>query len=435
MVVLLIAMLVITACGGGSAAQPTAAPAAAPTNAPAAEAPTAAPAATAAEAPTTAPAATAAEAPTAAPQATAPEQPTAAPAATAEAPTAAPVADLVVDKTKLSKELHIFNWADYLDPDVLTDFQKEYGVKVTMDVYDNNEDMIAKVRPGNSGYDVVFPSDYAVDIMAREKLLEKLDKSLLPNFAHLKPENLNLYYDKGNVYSIPYNLGLTGIAYNKSKITTPPDSWGILFDPAQVKQYQGEVSMLDDSREVPGAALKYLGKSLNDTDPADLEKAKQLILDQKPFISGYDSSNFGRNLASGQVVLAHAYNNTALQARVGVSGGDQPYSGNPDIAFFFPKEGGTIWQDNACILSSSRNKYTAHVFLNYLMRPEVAAKNTKFNLGVTPNADADKLLPADLQELYKEGFAPNADVIKRAEWIERNDKTSVFDDLWTAIHS
>jgi spermidine/putrescine transport system substrate-binding protein len=431
MALLLIAMLVVTACGGGSAAQPTAAPASGATNAPAAEQPTAAPAPTAAEQATVAPAPTAAEQATAAPAATAAEQPTAA----AQQATTAPVAELVVDKTKLSKELHIFNWADYLDPDVLVDFQKEYGVKVIMDVYDNNEDMIAKVRPGNSGYDVVFPSDYAVDIMAREKLLEKLDKSLLPNFAHLKAENLNLYYDKDNVYSIPYNLGLTGIAYNKSKITTPPDSWAILFDPAQIKQYQGEVSMLDDSREVPGAALKYLGKSLNDTDQADLDKAKQLILDQKPFLSGYDSSNVGRNLASGQIVLAHIYNNTALQARMGLSSGDQAFAGNPDIAFVFPKEGGTIWQDNVCILSSSRNKYTAHVFLNYLMQPEVAAKNTKFNLGVTPNADAEKLLPAELQALYKEGFAPDAEVIKRAEWIERNDKTAVFDDLWTAIHS
>jgi len=252
---------------------------------------------------------------------------------------------------------------------------------------------------------------------------------------HLKKENLDLYYDKGNLYSIPYNLGLTGIAYNKSKVSPAPDSWAVVFDPKEAEKYKGQFSMLDDEREVPGAALKYIGKSLNDTDPADLKKVEEILTTQKPFVANYDSSNVGRNLASGQLVLGHIYNNTAVQARLGLSTGDQPFSGNPDIQFVFPKEGGTIWQDNACILAGipEQNTYTAHVFLNYLMRPEVAAKNANFNLGVTPNADAEKFLDPKLVELYKEGFAPDADIIKRAEWIERNDKTSVFTDVWTKV--
>ncbi len=412
-----VAMLLMAACGGGTAAEPTAAPAGGATSAPAA---TNAPAAT------SAPAATTGEQPTAAA-----EQPTAAPAA--EQPTAAPAAELQVDKSKLSKDLHLYSWSDYLEPEVLADFETEYGVKVTIEVYDSNEDMIAKVRPGNSGYDIVFPSDYAVDIMARDKLISKLDKSLLPNMVHLKSENINLYYDKGNVYSIPYNLGLTGIAYNKSKVSPAPDSWAIFFDPAQAEKNKGEFSMLDDEREVPGAALKYLGKSLNDTDPADLAKVEKILKTQKPFVANYDSSNVGRNLASGQIVVGHIYNNVAAQARLGITSGDQTYSGNPDIVFIFPKEGGTVWQDNACILADSPNQYTAHVFLNYLMRPEVAAKNANFNFGVTPNADAEKLLDPKLLELYKQGFAPDAEILKRAEWIERNDKTTVFTDLWTAV--
>ena len=175
------------------------------------------------------------------------------------------------------------------------------------------------------------------------------------------------YYDKGNVFSVPYNLGTTGIAYNKKQFPTPPDSWAVVFDPKQAEAIKGQFSMLDDGREVPGAALHFIGKSLNDTDATDLKQAEDLLKAQKPFISSYDSDTYGRKLASGEVVLAHAYNNGALQARMGISGGDQPYSGNPDVGFVIPKEGGTAWQDNMCVVGDSPNSYTAHVFINYLM--------------------------------------------------------------------
>ncbi len=343
----------------------------------------------------------------------------------------APAGDeLQVDASKLAKELHIYNWADYLDPQVLTDFEKEYGVKVTMEVYDNNEDMIAKIRPGNSGYDIVFPSDYAVEIMWRDKLVAPLDKTLLPNLKHMRKSNLDLYYDKGNVYSVPYNYGTTGLAYDKSKFSAPVDSWAAVFDATQLEANKGYVSMLDDEREAPGAALHFLGKSMNDTDPADLKKAEELLKAQKAYLSGYDSSNVSRRLASGEIVIGQIYNNNALQARTGIEG---DYSGNENIVFVIPKEGGTVWQDNVCIVASSQNIYTAHVFVNYLMKPEVAVKNALFSLGVTPNADAEKLLPANIQALYKQGFAPDDETLKRLEWIVRNDKTVAFTDLWTAV--
>jgi spermidine/putrescine transport system substrate-binding protein len=411
---LLAVLLFVTACGGGSAAQPTAAPAGpAPTNAPAATAAPAAPEATAATAP----------------------EATAAPAGEA------PAGDLVVDRSKLSTELHLFNWADYIDQEVLDAFEQEYGVKVIVDVFDSNEDMIGKVRPGGSGYDIVFPSDYAVDIMAREKLLATLDKTMLSNFKNMKPDLLDLYYDKGNVYSIPYNTGTTGLAYDATQFDTPPDSWGVVFDAEQVAQLKGEFSMLDDAREVPGAALRFIGKSLNDTEAANLQQIEAMLKAQKELqnangdtaLARYDSSSVGRNLAGGTIVVGHIYNNAALQARMGLAG-DDGYPGNPNIRFFIPKEGATIWQDNLCILADSPNSYTAHVFINYMMRADVAAKNEQYILGVTPNAEAEKLLPADLQALFKEGFAPDEETLKRLEWIERNDKTGVFDDIWTAVH-
>jgi spermidine/putrescine transport system substrate-binding protein len=335
-----------------------------------------------------------------------------------------------VDKSKLASKLSVYNWSDYIAPEVLEAFQAEYGVEVVVDVYDNNEDMIAKVRTGNSGYDISVPSDYAVDIMIKDKMLAPLDKSLLPNLKNIKPANLGLYYDKDNTYSIPYNEGLTGIAYLKSKFPTPPDSWAILFDPAQAETITGQFSMLDDEREVPGAALRFIGASLNDTSPENLKKVEEILKAQKPFVAAYDSSSVARKLASGEIVAGHIYNNGAMQARLGLTG---EYPGNPDIGFFMPKEGGTIWQDNVVILADSPNAYTAHVFIDFLMRPDIAAKNAAYLMGISPNAAAEQFLPADMVALYKEGFAPDAEMLKRVEWIVRNDASVAFTDLWTAV--
>lgn len=384
---LLAALLVLSACGGQTAAPaPTSAPAAAPTTAP------------------------------------------------ADAPTAAPASgDLEVDTSKLSTTLSLYTWADYISPEVIQGFQDEYGVEVTVDVYDNNEDMIAKVGTGSSGYDVVVPSDYAIDLMAKDNLIAKLDKSLLPNMKHMKPENMGLYFDPENTYSLPYNLGLTGIAYLKDKFPTTPDSWAVFFDPAQAEAIKGQFTMLDDEREVPGAALRYIGKSLNDTEAANLKQVEDILKAQKPFVSAYDSSSVARKLSSGEIIIGHCYSNVALQARLGLSSGDQQYPGNPQVGFFMPKEGGTIWQDNLAIVADSPNSYTAHVFLNYLMRPDVSVKNTLFNLGITPNKEAEGMLPADIKQLYTEGFAPDAEVLKRTEWIVRNDATAAFTDVWTAV--
>jgi spermidine/putrescine transport system substrate-binding protein len=416
----LLLALLLAACGQGGAAQP-----AADTPATSADAPTTAATAAPADAPTAAPAdAQATAAPT---EASAGAEPTATPA---EAAQATPAGELVVDKSKLSQTLNVYAWSDYIDPAVLEAFQEEYGVAVSVDTFGSNEDMIAKVRPGSSGYDIAQPSDYAVQIMASENLLAPLDKAMLPNLVNMKPENLDLYFDKGNTYSVPYNYGTTGLAYSKKAFPTPPDSWAVVFDAAQAEPIKGQFSMLDDAREVPGAGLKYLGKSLNDTDEADLAQVEELLKAQKPFLAAYDSDTVSRKLAAGEVVIAHCYNNVALQARMGIEG---DFDGNPDIGFFIPKEGGTIWQDNFVVLADSPNQYTAFVFLNYMMRPDVAAKNTEYNLGLSPNAEAEALLPAELDTLYGEGFAPDADTIKRLEWIERNDKTGAFDTLWTAV--
>lgn len=346
------------------------------------------------------------------------------------AATAAPAAADGVDRSKLSEELYFYNWSDYIDPAVLEEFETEYGVRVIYDTYDSNEDMIAKVRAGNSGYDIVVPSDYAVQIVATEDLALPLDKALLPNFAYVDPGYEGIYFDPENAISVPYMVGLTGIAYNKEFFPNGVDSWSAIFDTAQIAGYRGKFSMLDDERETPGAALKFIGQSLNNTDPANLDQAQQILIAQKDFLAAYNSADVNRKLASGEYVIAHAWSGTAMQARNGL--GDE-FAGNPNINFVIPKEGGTIWMDNLVILKDSPNAYTAHVFINFLMRPDIAARNAEYIGYITPVKDAVPLLSQEVRDLYAAGFAPSEEMLKRLEWIERSDATVAFTDLWTVV--
>jgi spermidine/putrescine transport system substrate-binding protein len=335
-----------------------------------------------------------------------------------------------VDRSRLASELYFFNWGDYIDLETLAQFEAEYGVRVIYDTYDSNEDLIARVRVGNSGYDVVAPSDYAVQIMIEEELVQPLDKNLLDNLRYMSPDYMGAYFDPDNAYSVPYMLGLTGLAYDRSFFPAGVESWAEIFDLARLPAMKGRFSMLDDERETPGAALKFRGYSLNETDPAALQQAQELLIAQKPFLAAFNSSDVNRRLASGEYVLAHTWSGTAMQARTGLDG---EFSGNPTIEFIVPQEGGTIWMDSLMILRDSPNAYTAHVLINFLMRPEIAAQNAGYVGYITPIPEAIPLLPQEVQELYAAGFAPNDELLKRLEWIERTEETAVFTDLWTIV--
>lgn len=325
--------------------------------------------------------------------------------------------------------LYVYTWSDYTDPAVVQQFEQEYGVKVVLDTFDTNEDMIAKVRVGNSGYDVVVPSDYAVDIMVKENLLAPLDKSKLPSLKNILPENMGQYFDPQNAYSVPYLYGVTGIAYSKKAYPTPPDSWADLFDTAKLEAVKGKVSMLDDERETPGAALRYLGKSVNETDAAALQQVQELLIKQKPYLATYNSNDVNRKLVSGEYVIAHAYNGMAIQAILGL--GDE-FPGSDDIGWVLPKEGGIVWQDNLAIVKDSRNVELAHKFIDFTMRPDVAAKNAEYVNYLTPNAEAVKQLPQKVQDLYAQGFAPSDEMYKRLERVKVTG-SDAFSTLWSAV--
>lgn len=324
----------------------------------------------------------------------------------------------------LAKELHVYNWSEYIDPEIYEDFEKEFGVKVIEDTFASNEDLLAKLQAGAAGYDVIVPSDYMVDIMINLDLLAPLNYDNIPNFKNIGATFLNPPYDPDNKYSVPYQWGTSGIGYDSEVLAEPPDSWAYLFDPQVAGPYAGQISMLNDGRETIGAALKYLGYSLNTTNEQELEEAKQLLIQQKAWLKAYDAEAFEDMLASGETVLAHGYSGDFFQAAVEAE----------QVWYAIPKEGATIWADNLAIPKTANSQYTAEVFINYVLRPEVGAKISNYTWYASPNDAATPYIKADIVE--DPAIYPPPEVMDKLEWIrDVGEATTIYDRLWTEIKS
>jgi spermidine/putrescine-binding protein len=305
-----------------------------------------------------------------------------------------------------------------MKPEVLDQFEQEFGVKVILDTFDSNEALLAKLQAGAGGYDVIVPSDYMIEIMAKSDMLEPLDKSMLPNIANMDPNNLKPYYDPENTYSVPWKWGTSGFAYNADKVSPAPDSWAVMYDPT----YAGKISMLNDVREVPAAAAHLLGFSENTVNPDELAQIKAKMLEQKPLVKAYTSDTNRDLILSGETVLAQVYTND------GITMGEE----NPSIKYVIPKEGCTIWQDNLAIPKSAPNKYTAHVFINFLMRADVETQNGTFIKAGSPNKAARANLPPEI--LNNKGIYPDDATMKKLEWIQDlGDDIELYDRMWTEI--
>lgn len=325
-------------------------------------------------------------------------------------------------EAELASELHLFNWSEYIDPEVLTDFEAEFGVKVIEDTFSSNEELLAKLQAGATGYDVIVPSDYMVDIMIQEGLLAELNKENIPNLVNLDDTFKDPPYDPGLVHCVPYQWGTTGIGYNADVFDEPPDSWAYLFDPELASQYAGQMTMLNDSRESIGAALKFLGYSLNSTNESELNAAKELLIQQKQWVLSYDSDQYEDLLSADETVIAHGWSGDFFAAAVE----------DERIWYAIPKEGATIWADNLCIPKSSKNQYTAEVFINYILRPDVAAKITNFTWYASPVAAANEFIDPEILE--EPAIYPPEDVMRRLEWIEDvGDATPLYERIWTEV--
>jgi spermidine/putrescine transport system substrate-binding protein len=353
-----------------------------------------------------------------------------APAATRETAAAerAPAADgesgRCGDRSKLASSVSFYNWSDYIDEAILAEFEQECGVRVIYDTFSSNEDLLAKLQAGASGYDLIVPSDYMVSIMIQLGLLRELDHANIPNLVHLFARFRDLPYDPGNRYSVAYLWGTAGIAFDGDEVEPAPESLAALFDPAQAQRYAGKLSLLNDGRETIGAALKYLGYSMNSTDPAQLEEAKQVILAIKPYVATFDSDTFADLLVSGETVVSHGWNGNLYAARFA----------NPtrNLQFAVPVEGLTLFTDNLVIPASAPNPYTAEVLINYLHEPENAARITNATYYATPNEAA---LPFITEEIHNApGIFPPEELLARMEFInDVGEATQLYERIWTEI--
>jgi spermidine/putrescine transport system permease protein len=317
------------------------------------------------------------------------------------------------------RQLNIYIWSTYISPRIVRGFEREFHCQVNYDLYDSNEAVLTKLQAGNVDYDLVVPSDYMVEILIQQGLLAKLDKSRLPNaWANIDPRFLGLPFDPHNDYSVPHAWGTTGLAYRADLVKENVESWSVMFDP----RFAGHILLLDDTREVFGMALKYLGYSLNSTDPDELRRARDLLLRQKPLVKGYNSSNFEQDLAAGDAWIAQAYNgNMTFVMR-----------DEPRIRYVIPKEGCTISVDCACIPRSAPHKDLAMEFINYFHRPEAAAMfvdDCGFN---TPNRyDRGEIEPWLLRN---PAVFPDPASLEHCEFMrDVGPVIALYDRYWTEI--
>ncbi len=307
--------------------------------------------------------------------------------------------------------LNVFNWSAYVAPDTIPNFEREFGVRVRYATYESNEELLAKVLSGNSGWDVVFPANYYIGPMRAMGLLARLGRH---DVSALEPRFQSPVWDPGLEWCVPYMWGATGIAYNRA-VTPAPAAWADLWDP----RLRGRITMLDDPAEVLGACLKKLGRPLNSSDPNDLAAAAREALAQKTYVRAYLNAEVRDQLVAGDVLAAQLWATTAQQA----------IDAAPDLAFAYPREGFALYCDCVAVLRESGRQELANAFIDYLLRPEVAAAIVKATRTATANARA-RIERSPV--LY-----PPADVLARGEWFASLPAAAqrLRDRLWTEIKS
>lgn len=314
--------------------------------------------------------------------------------------------------------LRIYTWADYLAPDLAKKFEKENNCTLQLDTFDSNEAMYAKLTAGASGYDVLTPSSYMVKTLVREKMLQPLDHAKLPNIKHVDTDYLKRALDPAMAHSVPYMMACTCLAWLTSKVSDPVASYSML-DRADLK---GRVTLLDDMREVLGAALLSQGLPLNSKDPAQLAQARDIAIRWKKNIAKFDSEQYKSGIASGEFHLVQGYAGDLLQ----VAGE------NDDIVVKIPKEGSAFSCDDLCIPVKSTQQELAHKFINFVTEPANAAANMNFIAFRAPNSSAYALLSEDFRG--NDALFPDAEIFAKCEPIDDlGDSLALWSKTWDEV--
>lgn len=327
-------------------------------------------------------------------------------------------AECALDET--DGNLNFYNWSEYMDPDLITEFEEQYGVDIVETFYDSNETMLAQIQAGVV-YDLIVPSDYMVNIMIDEGLLMPLSMDAVPNVENLGDQFVNLPYDPEGAYSVAYQWGTTGLGVDISVIGEDFEpSWALVLDPDLTAGYPNGVSLLNDPRETIGAALKYLGYSLNETSEEALQEAADLI--RAANVTTFDSDQYTDNLVNGEVAVSHGYSGNFFTVFFEVE--------NPDnYAYIIPEEGATLWTDNLAIPANAEHPCTAHTFINFLLDAENGARLTNWTYYASPNEAAEEfILPEILEDA---AIYPDDATFEKLEAIEdTGDEEILFTDYF-----
>lgn len=299
-------------------------------------------------------------------------------------------------------DLYIYNWGEYIDPEVLDMFEEETGLSVSYDEFETNEAMYPKIANGAVSYDVICPSDYMIQRLIEEDLLAELNFDNIPNLKYIGKDYMeqSKAFDPENKYSVPYCWGTVGILYNTTMVDEPVDSWSILWD----EKYKDEILMIDSVRDALGITLKYLGYSLNTTNEKELDEARDLLIKQKPLVQAYVVDQVRDKMIGGEAALGVIYSGEAIYTK----------EENEDLEYVVPKEGSNIWIDSWVIPKNTKHKEAAEAFINFLCRPDIALMNFDYIGYSTPNTEVRDMLEDEELKNNETAF-PGRDITSRCE--------------------
>ena len=323
-----------------------------------------------------------------------------------------------------NEKVVVYNWGEYIDPEVLTIFEEETGIDVVYEEFETNEILYPKVSSGAIAYDVVCPSDYMIQRMIENGLLSEIDFDNIPNIKNIGQQYMDQsrQFDPENKYSVPYCWGTVGILYNKTMVDEPIDSWSVLWDP----KYKDNILMQDSVRDAFGVALKYLGYSLNSTDLDELTEAKNLLIDQKPLVQAYVIDQVRDKMIGNEAAIGVIYSGEAIYTQ----------KENPNLEYVIPKEGSNIWIDSWVIPKNAEHKKNAEKFINFLCRPDIALKNFEYITYSTPN-DAARALIEDADIRNSEIAFPDLSKYDNLETFQYlgTEADQMYGDLWNKVKS